>query len=235
MRAILLLLPLVACIGALLLHGPFGDLAGYHDFADGRTLCGVPNFWNVASNVPFALAGIAGLALARKDARHVTLFVGLILTALGSAWYHAAPCPARLVWDRLPLMLVFMSWFAILLRERTGVRLFAPLVALGLGSVLWWHATGDVRWYAVAQFYPIVAIVLLVCLYRGERTGWIVAVLALYAVAKACEVLDGRLWLAGLSGHTWKHLVAGVAALAIVAAEKVSHAKTPVARITSYS
>jgi hypothetical protein len=29
-----------------------------HQFADQRTLCAIPNFWNVVSNIPFAIVGI---------------------------------------------------------------------------------------------------------------------------------------------------------------------------------
>jgi hypothetical protein len=35
-------------------------------------------------------------------------FVGLLLTAFGSSYYHLVPSNARLVWDRLPMTIVFM-------------------------------------------------------------------------------------------------------------------------------
>ena len=38
----------------------------YHRFADTRTLLGIPNFWNVLSNLPFLLVGLAGLAWTLK-------------------------------------------------------------------------------------------------------------------------------------------------------------------------
>jgi hypothetical protein len=34
----------------------------YHEFADQRTLLGIPNFWNVVSNIPF-------VGSARSDSR----------------------------------------------------------------------------------------------------------------------------------------------------------------------
>ena len=34
----------------------------YHQFADQQTLLGIPNFWNVVSNLPFILVGAMGLA-----------------------------------------------------------------------------------------------------------------------------------------------------------------------------
>jgi len=33
----------------------------YHFFGDNRTILGIPNFWNVVSNLPFALVGLLGL------------------------------------------------------------------------------------------------------------------------------------------------------------------------------
>jgi len=75
----------------------------YHHFADQRSLLGVPNFGDVASNSVFLLVGLWGLAfLSRKsaldqffDARerwpYLVVFLGMLLTAFGSAYYHLAP------------------------------------------------------------------------------------------------------------------------------------------------
>ena len=45
----------------LLLVPPIPQSQIYHGFADQRTLFGIPNFWNVVSNLPFVLVGAAGL------------------------------------------------------------------------------------------------------------------------------------------------------------------------------
>ena len=39
---------------------PVAQPISYHNFADQRWLYGVPNFWNVASNLPFAVVGALG-------------------------------------------------------------------------------------------------------------------------------------------------------------------------------
>ena len=51
---------------------PIAQDPGYHRLADARTLLGVPNFFNVASNLPFLVAGIFGLynAVRKPDAHH---------------------------------------------------------------------------------------------------------------------------------------------------------------------
>lgn len=51
---------LIAVIGAWLLP-PIPQDPAYHDFAAPLRIAGIPNFWNVVSNVPFAVVGIAGL------------------------------------------------------------------------------------------------------------------------------------------------------------------------------
>ena len=45
---------------ALILSPPMAQDPAYHDFADQRTLLGIPHMWNVMSNLPFAVLGLAG-------------------------------------------------------------------------------------------------------------------------------------------------------------------------------
>jgi len=46
----------------------------YHQFADQRNLFGIPNFWNVVSNLPFIAVGAAGLLRLRRDSTTTVLF-----------------------------------------------------------------------------------------------------------------------------------------------------------------
>jgi len=73
---------------------------GYHLFADQRVLVGIPNFWNVVSNIPFIVVGAVGLARFRDDAATIVLFLGFFLTGIGSAYYHWDPNDGTLFWDR---------------------------------------------------------------------------------------------------------------------------------------
>src|SRR3984957_8411077 len=57
--------PMAVSLVALLLPLPRDQ--GYHDFADQRILLGVPNFWNVVSNIPFIVIGALGLRQSRRD------------------------------------------------------------------------------------------------------------------------------------------------------------------------
>jgi hypothetical protein len=55
----------IACVVAvtlfLWLMPPLLQDQSYHAFADQRTIFGVSNFWDVISNLPFAVVGLVGL------------------------------------------------------------------------------------------------------------------------------------------------------------------------------
>jgi len=105
----------VLIAAAMLVYGPIHQPLHYHEFAHTSTLWGIPNAADVLSNIGFALVGSWDLAIwwKQRDRPQMTtawqgygLFMGaLILTAIGSSFYHWAPDNARLVWDRLPIAL----------------------------------------------------------------------------------------------------------------------------------
>src|SRR5262249_21708612 len=58
----------IAGLGSIFCLPPIPQAMSYHAFADDRTLLGVPNFWNVVSNLPFLIVGFLGLGwLVRHD------------------------------------------------------------------------------------------------------------------------------------------------------------------------
>jgi hypothetical protein len=215
---------------AAMLSPPLPQDPAYHDFADRRALLGLPYALNVLSNVGFLLAGGWSLARVTRAAlpgwervAGLIFAVGLLLTGLGSAWYHAAPGNGTLVWDRLPLSVLFPTVLAVVIGDRVGEAagraLLAPLALGGVASVVWWHLADDLRPYAVAQFLPMLLIPLMLILLPGRRPAApLIGGIVLYAVGKLAEVVDGGiLGLGGLlSGHTLKHLVAAAAAALIV-------------------
>ncbi|HEY1907426.1 MAG TPA: hypothetical protein VGG91_15370 [Myxococcaceae bacterium] len=212
----------------------------YHQFADTRTVLGVPNGLNVLSNLAFAVVGLAGIALlvsrgrALRDPRErwpwLVFFIGVSLTALGSAWYHLVPSNASLVWDRLPMAVGFMALLSAIVTERidarVGLWLLVPLVLLGLAGVVSWDVSerageGDLRLYAFVQFFPLLAIPLVLALTpRTYGDSWVyLAALGVYALAKLAEVGDAAIYerLGRLvSGHTLKHLIAAGAVAVLV-------------------
>jgi len=210
----------------------------YHRFADTRLFIGVANAADTLSNLAFLIVGGLGLAFLQRErtARHSAgfassqeltaywvFFAGVALTSVGSAYYHMTPDDARLVWDRLPMTIAFMSLVAAVVSERVSVRIGAgllwPLVLLGLASVLYWRWSAlagfeNLRPYLAVQYGSIAVVISVSLLYRSRYThGWAIFVLAVaYAVAKVVEAYDRQIYEAGhwLSGHTLKHLTAAL-------------------------
>ena len=215
---------MAASLLALPLLPPIPQDQGYHQFADQRTLLGVPNFWNVVSNIPFIAVGALGLRQFHRDPAIILLFLGILLTGFGSSYYHLDPNDRTLFWDRLPMAISFMAILAITVEERVNARagavLLWPLIAIGVLSLLLWRWTGDLRLYVWVQFFPCVALPLLFLVLPPKYTGtfyWLIAA-ALYALAKLLEFYDSAIYSAGsiLSGHTLKHLAAAAACVAIL-------------------
>jgi len=215
--------------------------AEYHDFADQRGFAGIPHFWNVVSNLPFAIIGLVGCVwLLSKPAHrwagepwgkaaYFVFFFGEFLTCFGSAYYHVAPSNGTLVWDRLVFSLLLTSFFTIIVGEfisrRASRVLLTPYVLIGIFSVLWWHGTelaghGDLRLYVAVQFYPVLAIPFIIALFRSrsELGRLFLATWVLYGVAKICELLDQPLYelTRTWSGHTFKHFVAAAATVCVL-------------------
>ena len=215
---------MVVSLLALLPLPPLLQDPSYHQFADQRELFGIPNFWNVISNLPFIVIGAVGLFRFRRNAITLILFTGLFLTGFGSSYYHLNPNDSTLFWDRLPMTLCFAAILAAVVEERVDARagaiLLRPLLAIGIFSLLLWRWTDDLRLYAWAQFFPFLALMLILQLVPPKFTGasyWITAA-ALYALAKLLEYLDETIFSFGaiVSGHTLKHLAAAAAAFTIL-------------------
>jgi len=236
-KAAMWLLVLIAAVVAVIamLLPPIPQPQWYHMFADQRGFLGIPSFNNVVSNFPFAAVGLWGLvflirASCRQDGRHfldrrerwpyLMVFVGLILTAAGSSYYHLQPDNRTLVWDRLPMVIVMMSLMAAIVAERVSLRaglwLLSLLVFIGLSSVWQWRVSevrgaGDLRFYAAVQLYSVLFLVIALLLPSRYTRGTDLAMVAgFYVLAKILESLDRPIFDLGhiVSGHTLKHLAA---------------------------
>jgi hypothetical protein len=192
---------------------PIPQDQAFHHFADAREIAGLPNFWNVVSNLPFIVIGIAGLSRLRGLANRI-LFTGVLLTGFGSAYYHWAPCDARLVWDRLPMTIIFMSFLGCIIAAERPAWLVALVVA-GAASVIWWAVTGDLRPYALVKFGPILLVAPF--LWSSIDRGYLWAIILLFGLAQAAELADYAIYsILPLSGHTIKHFIAAAATYSIL-------------------
>jgi len=230
-------LTLLAIAGAFLLPA-MRQPVEYHDFADHRHAFGIDNFLDVVSNLAFLIAGVIGLVIVIGDRARfefaserwpfVVFFLGVLLTALGSGYYHLAPDNETLFWDRLPMTIAFMGLVSSQIVDRINVRaglmLLLPMLLLGAASVVYWRATermgaGNVLPYGILQGYSVVVLLLLARLNpsRYTRGGDIYWVFGWYVVSKLLETFDREVLAISqfVSGHTLKHLAAAAAAFVV--------------------
>lgn len=229
----------IAMLG-LWLSGPIAQDPDYHQFADQHSCAGLPNFWNLVSNLPFLLVGIFALwrvpRLAQPECQpaYGLMSLGILLVSLGSAYYHYAPSNQSLLWDRVPITIAFMALFALILNERVRVgdknRILLGLVGYGIGACFYWSWTetqgvGDLRPYLLAQFLPLLLIPVILLIFRQQylSSSRLLQAFGWYLVAKLLELYDQPLYdlLGGVSGHPLKHLAAAIAALCLVRAVPV--------------
>ena len=237
-RSGLLALATAVLAGLLWAHGPIGQWADYHVFADRRAWLGVPNAADVLSNLPFLAIGAWALwKLRRAPAASPSLTawrafaLAIVITAVGSATYHWAPANDSLVGDRLPIAWACAALASAFLGERVATHWSRPHVlfaALGFAAVavaFWWlterAGQGDLRLYLFVQGLPMLLVPLGLLLglkattpaATPPRAWW--AVLGCYVLAKLFEIADQPVFGAlggGLSGHTLKHLAAAAGA-----------------------
>ena len=231
-------LTLLAIVAAFLLPA-MRQPVEYHHFADHRHAFGIDNFLDVvSSNLAFLIAGVMGLAIviggrvrfefASERWPFVVFFLGVLLTALGSGYYHLAPDNETLFWDRLPMTIAFMGLVSSQIVDRINVRagliLLLPMLLLGVASVVYWRGTGrmgggNVLPYGILQGYSVIVLLLLARLNpsRYTRGGDIYWVFGWYVLAKLLETFDHEVLTITqfVSGHTLKHLAAAAAAFVV--------------------
>ncbi|NKB58517.1 MAG: alkaline phytoceramidase [Alphaproteobacteria bacterium] len=243
-RILILGIMFSATLAALGFVPPIPQDPNYHNLADPRPYLGIPNFGDVTSNAGFLIVGVLGLmtVLGRKGREiftnrtdalpYIVFFAGVGLVSIGSSYYHLVPDNDRLFWDRLPMTIAFTALFSAIVADRidrtTGIKWLLPiLIALGIASLLYWDWTesqgrGDLRFYGLVQFYPMIALPVICWLFPKARYtggGYLIWVIFWYAAAKVLEYFDAEILalLGGaVSGHSLKHLAAAMATLAVL-------------------
>lgn len=227
----------VAAIIVVITLEPIAQSQSYHHFADTRRLLALPNALNVLSNLPFVVVGLVGfvftlhpgLNLEKSEYwAYIALFAGLLLTGIGSGYYHLVPNNQTLVFDRLPMTIAMAGFLIVLICDRfgsPGLWVLPLLLFIGIVSVIQWsaseeHGHGDLRWYALYQGLTIIlgtAILLLFASRRNSAPPFAIAVIGNIA-AKVFELLDKPIYQWGglVSGHTLKHLSASLSFVPLV-------------------
>jgi len=211
----------------------------YHNFADQRVLFGVNNAFDTLSNLAFIIVGALGLFnfynnqyIKISNSFSVILnlfFISIILTGLGSSFYHLSPNDFTLVFDRLAMSLVFASILAMLaylkISPRFGLHTLAELLILAPLTVLIWKFNGNLTPYVVLQFGGIILVILTLLLTKTRMQGpCFTSLIILYSAAKLVEFYDEKIFNLSqnlISGHTLKHLIAALAVIIFVSPLKV--------------
>lgn len=222
---------------------PINQDLTYHNFADKRSLFGIPNFGDVMSNLIFFVVGIYGLNLIYsrqvingiwKLRLPILYFSGVMLTCVGSAYYHYNPNNTTLVWDRLPMAIVFMTLLSAILENRvfgsiSHLHKFIiqyVLIIIGLISVTVWSLYDDLRLYILVQFGSMLYVIGVILndirkfgfarVYSNTNPNkYLILGMGFYILAKILEYYDKQTFYLTfhiLSGHTLKHLTAGIGA-----------------------
>jgi 1-acyl-sn-glycerol-3-phosphate acyltransferase len=234
-----LLLTAIAAFAA-----PITELPGYFHFADQREVLGLPRAMDVLSNLPFLVAGLYGLLVLTKTRQSAALvkpfaavfFVGLILTSMGSAYFHLQPIEAgRLAVDRLGMLVAFTgliglaSALKVSLRAGTALSVFVSIA--GAVSIYTGNVSGNALPWALVQFGGVGLIIGFASIktpnHRPNLSLWWIVVV--YAAAKAFEIADQPVfdWTQHLvSGHSLKHIVASLAAWPVIAFFKGHQCRT---------
>jgi hypothetical protein len=221
----------VGAIVTLIFMEPMVQNPSYHNFSDQKDWWLIPNVGNTLSIFPFLIVGLLAIyhLQIKNDLKiveelrtaYLLLFGGVALVAFGAAYYHLSPNNDSLVWDRLPMVVAFMALFSIVVGEFISIRwakaMLWPAVVAGIASVVYWHfgearGEGDLRFYALVQFLPMLIMPVIFVLFDSKFTGtraywWL---LVAYILAKICEKFDAEIFelMGFISGHSIKHLLA---------------------------
>jgi hypothetical protein len=240
LAAVLVAAVVAALVAPAIVRGPT-----FHLYADRRTWLGIPNAGDVVSNLPFVIAGVIGLVRTRRAA----LFLAIVAVGIGSAAYHVAPDDLALVFDWAPIALTLAFLAALVVGDRidpaTGRIAAVALSAVALASVLVWYAgggtgtttagataAGDMRWYVITQA-TLVLVVALVALAPATRIApatfdrrWLLLGVAGFVAARGLAAADRALLDAtGVSGHSAKHVLLGLAATCLIPSVYVQRGK----------
>ena len=224
---LLLVVSAIITVVALFFIAPVEQNEEYHNFSDKNTVLNIPNFWNVISNIPFLVIGIIGIKSSKlftNGIQYIWFFLGIALVSFGSGYYHLNPNNNTLVWDRLPMTISFMSLFSIIISEfvniKVGLSMLFPSIIIGILSVVYWVIFDDLRLYILVQFFPLIAILIILIFFKSNYNftiGYWLLLIA-YIVAKFFEHLDYQTQniLKIFSGHTLKHLIISIGIISLL-------------------
>jgi len=171
----------------------------YNNFVDCRTCYNIKNYYNVISNLIFIIGGLYHI---NSD---ILLCIFSILVCIGSSYYHYNPNMNTLLYDRLPILLSFVY----LILQRIELNIYEQIIIsiYAIYSIVKWNITYDLLPYATIQLS------LIIYWFIFPSYNMQIPVI-LYFLAKICEDCDFEIYYLTnktISGHTIKHIFAGIA------------------------
>jgi hypothetical protein len=116
------------------------------------------------------------------------------------------------------MTIAFMALFSIIVSEFVGDSkgrlLLFPMLIIGFLSVVYWIIFNDLRPYVLVQFYPMLAIPVILIFFKSKYNlvtrYWLL--LFAYFTAKILEYFDYQVhsFTGLLSGHSLKHIISAI-------------------------
>lgn len=197
---------------------------GYHNFADKRRLAGLPNALNVLSNL-FIIIPVIYLLKHKTEnntennTNNNLLIIHITLLSLASAYYHYNPTDKSIFWDIIMIATLSIIVLNIINEYKCGILFYI----LGILSVVYWKQTGDIRLYLLILIG--VPIIFFLKYYDNEEEDDngvkknLYIILFFTVLYRFVEYYDHQIYNLTnnmISGHTLKHIFAGLSILYIV-------------------
>ena len=177
----------------------------YHDFADKRSVVGVPNGLDIFSNLAIVLPAIY---LISKEKKLSFLSINILLLAITSAYYHVEPSHKTIFLDMIFVVSVNTVIFSYFVNKQIGMLVYV----LGILSVFYWKKYDDIRFYEFLKIsIPIYGIYMI---HKNPRvSGYIFPMIILSLLIRYSTSNDKEIYKLTnetISGHTLKHILAGI-------------------------
>lgn len=172
----------------------------YHNFADKNT--------DILTNLPIFIAGF--YILSYKNQKLKVLGIHVILLSIASSYYHINPNNNTILVDLLSISLISSLLIMYLLDIQNNYSKII-LYLLAIGSVLYWKYSGNLLPYSI--LWLSVIFLLLYVYYDTEYRYESLSIVILIVIIRLVEIYDKQIYKLTnniLSGHSLKHILAGI-------------------------
>jgi len=174
----------------------------YHKFAD------KDKYTDILTNLPIFIAGF--YILSYKNQKLKVLGIHVILLSIASSYYHINPNNNTILVDLLSISLISSLLIMYLLDiQNNYIKIILYLSAIG--TVLYWKYSSNLLPYSL--FWLSVTILLLYKYYDTKYKYKSLLIVGLIAIIRIVEIYDKQIYKLTnniLSGHSLKHILAGI-------------------------